>query len=89
MSIQTDFAWFLCRLNTNSLFSTVPLSQNDGPPIPSWSAFNATISAESPLVTSTGYCPIINASTTEYSTMYEECPDGDGQPTAETQRHYF
>ena len=70
MSIQTDFAWFLCRLNTNSLFSTAPLRQNDGQPIPSWSAFNATISAESPPVTSIGYYPMINASTTEYSTIY-------------------
>ena len=70
MSIQTDFAWFHCRLNLTNLFSSGPLRQSDGQPLPSWSMFNSKISSEYPPVTSIGYCPMINASSTEYSTIY-------------------
>ena len=70
MSIRIDFAWFLCRLNTTSTFSSGPLLQNDQHPLPSWSAFNDRMSSHSPPVTSVGYCPMINALSTEYSTIY-------------------
>ncbi|KAL9983228.1 hypothetical protein ACROYT_G005368 [Oculina patagonica] len=46
------------------------MSQSDGQHLPGWSAFNGKISSASPPVTSIGYCPMINASSTEYSTIY-------------------
>ena len=44
--------------------------QCDGQLLPGWSAFNSRISTVSPPVTSVGYCPMINASSAEYSTIY-------------------
>ena len=71
-AIQMDFGWFLTRLCTHQLFSE-NLHNRDGEvfqPLPSWSGFNAKIVSEPPPLTSVGYCPIINGSPTEYSTVY-------------------
>ena len=38
--------------------------------IPSWTAFNAIVTTSKSEVTSVGYCPMIPASPTEYSTVY-------------------
>ena len=67
-----DFGWFLTRLCTHQLFSE-NLHNRDGEvfqPLPSWSGFNAKIASEPPPLTSVGYCPMINGSPTEYSTVY-------------------
>ena len=71
-AIQMDFGWFLTRLCTHQLFSE-NLHNRDGEvfqPLPSWSGFNAEIASEPPPLTSVGYCPMINGSPTEYSTVY-------------------
>ena len=71
-AIQMDFGWFLTRLCTHQLFSE-NLHNRDGEvfqPLPSWSGFNAKIASEPPPLTSVGYCPMINGSPTEYSTVY-------------------
>ena len=70
MAIQTDFAWFLCRLNTTAPFDNGLMYQYDDQLLPGWSAFNGRISTVSPPVTSVWYCPMINASSAEYSTIY-------------------
>lgn len=69
---QKDIAWFLTRICKNKLFS-VDLHATLTDPvqsIPSWSGFNAKISTETPPLTSIGYCPMINGSATEYTTIY-------------------
>ena len=71
-AIQMDLGWFLTRLCTHNLFS-VELDHYNDPvqqPLPSWSGFNAKIASEPPPITSVGYCPMINGSSTEYSTIY-------------------
>ena len=67
-----DFAWFLLRLNKGeALLSTddenADAAQQD---TPSWSAFNAMVSTTVPPRTNIGYCPMIQGSSTEFSTIY-------------------
>ena len=68
---RRDFAWFLLRLNKGeALLSTdenADVAQQD---TPSWSAFNTMVSANVPPRTNIGYCPMIQGSSTEFSTIY-------------------
>ena len=87
MAIQTDFAWFLCRLNTTAPFNNGLMYQCDSQLLPGWSAFNGRISTVSPPVTSVGYCPMINASSAEYSTIYTVMKDAQKMMASLQQKH--
>ena len=71
-SIQSlDLAWAICRLCPAKLFE---VSLPDIPPteqkVPTWSAFNAMVHQQTPVRTNIGYCPMINGSPTDFSTVY-------------------
>ena len=38
--------------------------------VPGWSAFNALLYPELPQISMTGYCPLIDGSSTEFSKIY-------------------
>ena len=67
---RMDMAWALVRMIPTKLFKVelcpMPADQQK---IPSWSGFNALISYPSASITSVGYCPMINGSPTDASTM--------------------
>ena len=68
---QMDLAWALVRLCPTQLFEIdIVSSSADEQRVPSWSAFNALVHQAAPLETNVGYCPMINASPTQYNTVY-------------------
>ena len=60
----TDMVWKLLRLDPAS----TELSEKQ--PIPGWSGFNSILFPDLPGETNIGYCPMINADSTEFSTIY-------------------
>ena len=38
--------------------------------VPSWSGFSVLLFPDNPRVTNIGYCPLLDASSTEFSTVY-------------------
>ena len=67
---RNDFAWFLLRLNKHYCLLSAIDAENGQQTIPSWSAFNATVSLVTAQRTNVGYCPMIAGSATEYSIIY-------------------
>ena len=69
-----DFAWVILRLCPQKLFkvdiSPKDLADGSLQEVPGWSGFHATISETLPFSTTVGYCPMINASSVEFSTIY-------------------
>ena len=61
--------------------------QCDGQLLPGWSAFNGRISTVSSPVTSVGYCPMINASSAEYSTIYTVMKNAQKMMASLQQKH--
>ena len=67
---RLDFAWAILRLCPQKLFK-VDISPKDlAQEVPGWSGFHATISKTLPFSTTIGYCPMINATSVEFSTIY-------------------
>ncbi len=65
-----DFRWFLCRMNIgDGIFNTSSTNDN-AQIIPAWSAFNTVAENNVPRQSTVGYCPVIDASPTELSTVY-------------------
>ena len=65
-----DLAWLFARVYPMKQFE-VSLQRDDKQTIPGWHAFNAIVSSPyMPDITTVGYCPLIPASPTEYSTVY-------------------
>ena len=65
-----DLAWLFARVCPMKQFE-VSLQKDDKQTIPGWHAFNAIVSSPyMPDITTVGYCPLIPASPTEYSTVY-------------------
>ena len=60
----------MLRLNKHNSLVSDSDAENDQQTIPSWSAFNATVSPVTAQRTNVGYCPMIAGSSTEYSTIY-------------------
>ena len=88
-AIQMDLGWLLTRLCTHKLFCE-DLGHRKSPvhrPLPSWSGFNAKIASEPPPLTSVGYCPMINGSPTEYSTVYTAMKNVQTMMKALDQKH--
>ena len=66
-----DSAWYLLRSSSITLFdANITFRNPDEQRIPGWSGFNAEISNKRAPQTTVGYCPMIPASSTEYSTIY-------------------
>ena len=68
-SYAQDLVWMLLRLHSTAIFqeSGIPLPEQS---IPGWSGFHSRYFSEIPVSTVIGYCPIINGSATEYSTIF-------------------
>ena len=65
---QKNLLWILTRLSPASLFNLniLPTSQQ----CPSWSAFNSRNTQSPDFISVVGYCPMLNASSIEQSTVY-------------------
>ena len=65
-----DIIWMLLRLGQLAEVFQGKLSQENEQRIPSWSSYHALVFPEVPAKTVIGYCPMINGSATEFSTIY-------------------
>ena len=66
-----DLTWSLLRSSPSILFDdNLPVRNPDQQHIPGWRGFNAEVSQVKASQTAVGYCPMIPASSTEYSTIY-------------------
>lgn len=68
-SCQVDLAWALLRMTPVKLFE-VDLFPTKKQKVPGWSAFNAVVHPHVPTKTNIGYCPMIDGSPTDFSTVY-------------------
>lgn len=70
-SSQMDFAWALIRMCPTKLFE-VELNpvHTEEQKVPSWSGFHALVHSCVPAITNVGYCPMIDGSPTELTTVY-------------------
>ena len=66
---KMDLAWALIRMTPMKLFE-VELFATEKQKVPSWSGFNAVVHSCVPVRTNIGYCPMIDGSPTEFSTVY-------------------
>ena len=71
-SVQSlDLAWAMVRLCPTKLFQVdLPQDPAAEQKVPAWSAFNAMVHQQAPVKTTIGYCPMINSSPTDFSTVY-------------------
>ena len=69
-AFNADEIWALLRLCPRRLGEIQIPGMFEKQPIPSWSGFNAILFPDLPMKTSTGYCPMIDGSSTEFSTIY-------------------
>ena len=67
---HTDFIWALLRLCPKKFGEAVIAEVMDKQVIPSWAGFNAILYPEMPKVSNIGYCPMVDGSSNEYSTIY-------------------
>ncbi|KAK3734695.1 hypothetical protein QZH41_002114 [Actinostola sp. cb2023] len=67
---RTDVIWQLLRLNPKSLNQSLILEVPENQHVPGWSGFNSILFPDLPQQSNIGYCPMINGSSTEYSTIY-------------------
>ena len=67
---NNDVTWALLRLNPSSLVQTTTTVPAANQPVPSWSGFNSILFPEIPCASNIGYCPMIDGSSTESSTVY-------------------
>lgn len=64
-----DLAWMLLRLHSTTMFQETGISVPEQS-IPGWSGFHSRFFSETPVSTVIGYCPMINGSANEYSTIF-------------------
>ena len=67
---HTDFIWALLRLCPKKFGEAVIAEVMDKQVIPSWAGFNAILYPKMPKVSNIGYCPMVDGSSNEYSTIY-------------------
>lgn len=70
-----DLTWALARLSPVKLFKEEDQRRSENEEtihqtIPGWSGFNSLVFPDTTLPTVIGYCPMINGSSTEFSTIY-------------------
>ena len=66
---NADFIWVL-RLCPKKFGEAVIAEVLDRQAIPSWAGFNAILYPEMTIISNIGYCPMINGSSNDYSTIY-------------------
>ena len=88
-SVKTmDSAWYILRSSPSTLFDgNIAIRNPDQQRIPGWSGFKAEISKKRAPQTTVGYCPMIPASSTEYSTIYTVMKQVQKMMEALQQRH--
>ena len=64
-----DTSWMLARNPPRSLVSSEDEHITDQC-VPAWTGFNSMSTKDVPNLSNIGYCPVINASPTNYSTVY-------------------
>ena len=74
-SYTTDLTWAVARLSPMKLFTEEDPTRGEDEEtiqqtIPSWSGYNSLVFPNTTLPTVIGYCPMINGSSTEFSTVY-------------------
>ena len=67
---DADFIWALLRLCPKKFGEAVTAEVLDKQVIPSWAGFNAILYPEMPTVSNIGYCPMVDGSSNDYSTIY-------------------
>ena len=67
--MKTDDTWALLCMKPASIMET-GIAAQDVQPVPSWGGFNSILYPELPFVSKTGYCPMIEGSSTDFSTVY-------------------
>ena len=65
-----DNIWALLRIDPSRMLDTTVVAGATRQLVPSWSGFNALLFPDIPRVTNVGYCPLLDASSTEFSTVY-------------------
>ena len=69
-STSIDVTWKLLRLNDRCLSHSLVTEDSENQPIPSWSHFNSIFFLDIPRVSNIGYCPLMEGSLTEFSTIH-------------------
>ena len=64
-----DNIWALLRIDPSHVLDTTVVAGATRQLVPSWSGFNALLFPDIPRVTNIGYCPLLDASSTEFSTV--------------------
>ena len=67
---NADFIWALLRLCPKKFGEAVIAEVLDKQAIPSWAGFNTILYPEMLIISNIGYCPMINGSSNDYSTIY-------------------
>ena len=67
---KADFIWTLLRLCPKKFGVAVVADVWEKQSIPSWAGFNAILYPEMPVVSNIGYCPMIDGSSNDFSTIY-------------------
>ena len=67
---KADFVWTLLRLCPKKFGEAVVADVWEKQSIPSWAGFNAILYPEMPVVSNIGYCPMIDGSSNDFSTIY-------------------
>ncbi|PFX25289.1 hypothetical protein AWC38_SpisGene10066 [Stylophora pistillata] len=65
-----DTIWAILRIELSLLLKTTVLEGANRQLVPSWSAFNAILYPDIPCSNNIGYCPLIDAPSKEFSTVY-------------------
>eukprot|EP00794_Sanderia_malayensis_P016394 gene16394-18032_t len=66
---DADTAWALLRIKAETLMKT-GIAVQEVQTVPSWSGFNSILYPDIPAVSKIGYCPMIEGSSAELSTVY-------------------
>lgn len=65
-----DNIWALLRIDPFRVLDTTVVAGATRQLVPSWRGFDASLFPDIPRVTNIGYCPLLNALSTEFSTVY-------------------
>ena len=65
-----DTIWAILRIDPSRLLKTTFLERATRQLVPSWSAFNALLYPDILCSINIGYCPLLDASSTEFHTVY-------------------
>ena len=67
---SNDVSWKILRLNDRCLSQDLVVKALENQSIPSWSGFHSILFPDIPQADNIGYCPLIEGSSTDFSTIY-------------------